>query len=131
MIVGRKITWVLCWLAPYLISGFSAPLIFKRAPTLQIGGHFAGALFIFAAVWALLVSWRHKFPWVACIYFMVFAVLTVSFWAWRFRVATPLAQSHFLGIGGGLWHGGLTIFYLVGGVLMAMLEYKNSNILRE
>jgi hypothetical protein len=100
------------WLLPYFVSGFSAPFIFKNAPTPQMGGHFAGALFIFAGGWSIYLARRFQMaPWVV-IFFACVLVLQALFWGWRFSNNLPLKEAVFMGLPGSTWHGLLTGLYL-------------------
>lgn len=112
------------WLLPYLISGFSAPFIFKHASTPQVGGHYAGMLFIFASLWAVFLSWRHEMPTAIKVFFIFVFALQIVFWSWRFLNSAPLKESILVGISGSAWHGILTSLYLVVGILIFVFEMK-------
>lgn len=103
-------------LIPYLVSGFSAPLIFKLAPTKQMGGHIAGTLFIFAGLWSLFVAFKLGWSPFTKVVFSGVLVLQILFWSWRFYSASELKTSSLLGVTGSTWHSVLTTLYL----LMAM-----------
>jgi hypothetical protein len=114
----------LAWCLPYLVSGFSAPFIFRHARTLQQGGHFAGALFIFAGVWSLILAFRDGFPSGIKVFFVGVLSLQILFWSWRFFDETPLKLSSFLGINGSLWHGAMTTLYLLVALTLFFCEFR-------
>jgi hypothetical protein len=103
----------LLWIIPYLIGGFSAPLIFKLAPTKQIGGHIAGALFIFAGIWSLYLARKFNFSPLTKVIFAGVLLLQIIFWSWRYFNATELKSSVLLGLSGSNWHSILTTLYLL------------------
>ncbi len=115
-------SFALLWILPYLVSGFSAPFIFRNAPTPQIGGHYAGGLFIFAGLWSIFLSVRHQFVWPVKIFFVSVLCLQLIFWGWRFSNSVPLKESILLGISGGAWHGIMTSLYLV--VALSLLGFE-------
>ena len=123
-----KLTSVLksiLWLVPYLASGFSAPLIFKHASSLQAGGHVAGALFIFAGLWSLFLSWKFQMPSGVKGFLFVVLFLQIIFWSWRFFNNLPLKETSLLGLSGSAWHGLLTSLYLLVAVILLTFEIKS------
>lgn len=114
------------WIIPYFISGFSAPFIFKNAPTPQIGGHYAGALFIFAGLWSIFLSKKYEMPLAIRFSFILILCLQILFWGWRFSNGAPLKESILLGISGSAWHGIMTSLYLlVALTLLIFCNYSN------
>jgi hypothetical protein len=120
----RAMLCAFLWIIPYLISGFSAPFIFRNAPTPQVGGHYAGALFIFAGLWSIFLSMRHTFPQPVKIFFVSVLLLQLIFWGWRFSNSLPLKESILLGISGGVWHGIMTSLYLVVALTLLISELR-------
>ncbi len=114
----------LLWVTPYLIGGFSAPLIFRNAPTPQVGGRYAGALFIFAGFWAVFLAFRHQMPFPVKVFLLSTLCLQILFWGWRFSNSIPLKESVLLGIPGSSWHGILTSLYLLGAIGLLFFEIK-------
>jgi len=121
-----KIVTAILWLVPYLASGFSAPFIFKHASSPQLGGHIAGALFIFAGIWSLILSWKFQMPiGVRYVLFFVLSLQTI-FWVWRFFDSLPLKDSVFIGLSGSAWHGLLTSLYLLVAIVLLTFEVRSS-----
>lgn len=120
---GKKILTSIVWCLPFAVSGFSAPFIFKAAPTPLVGGHYAGVLFLFAGLWALFVSFKHHFNGWLKTYFVLFFGLELFFWSSRFTNDTPLAKSSLVGISGSHWHMALTLLYLAALLLLFFGEY--------
>ena len=124
----NKIFHSLLWCLPFMISGFSAPVIFRHAPTPLIGGHYAGILFLLAGAWALVVSCKHSYPRVINIFFIIFLGQELIFWSWRFSNDTPLKESSKFGINGGAWHLILTSFYLAVLLTLFVVEYRKTSL---
>ncbi len=113
----------LLWLLPYLVSGFSAPLIFKHAPSLQVGGHIAGVLFIFAGLWSLFLALKFQMPAQVKFFFFFVLVLQIVFWSWRFFNTLPLKEAILFGLSGSAWHGLLTSLYLLVAIVLFSFEF--------
>jgi len=126
MKVYSKLLSAFVWALPFMISGFSAPFIFRYAPTPQIGGHYAGTLFIFAGIWAILLSIRHRYKTLVKIYLMFFFLLELVFWTWRYANSLPLRDSFLLGVNGAHWHSILTTLYLVALICLFSSEFRKS-----
>ena len=107
---------------PYLIAGFSAPIIFQNASSPQRAGHVAGVLFVASGAWALYLAQKHSYPRVIRFFFFGVLSLEIMFWTWRWFVTTPLMESFLMGLNGGVWHGIMTSLYLSVGLVLLILE---------
>jgi hypothetical protein len=123
----KSVLKAVVWLIPYLVSGFSAPLIFKNILNLQAAGHIAGAFFIFAGVWSLFLTFKFQMPSGIKGFFLLVLVLQIIFWSWRFFNNLPLKEASLLGLSGSAWHGLLTSLYLLVAVILLGFEMRYLN----
>jgi hypothetical protein len=123
MIVNDKCPQAM-WTTPYLLGGFSAPFIFRAASTPQMGGRFAGTLFILAGAWSLWLARKHHYGMKTRCYLIFVFVLELVFWSWRFFNSLPMRQAYLLGFTGTQWHAVLTSLYLMTAFVLLISEFK-------